>query len=85
MLIACAFTYDAHSAEFDKLGRVPVLKASMNPDLHRGGDLKSTGAGNLFVVFVEPDIKIEDAGYGMIQVKVINHLSDEVMKVFPVG
>jgi len=70
VLIACAFNYDAHSAEFDKLGRVPVLKARMNPDLHMGGDLKSTGAGNLFVIFGEPDIKIEDAGDGMIQVKV---------------
>jgi len=32
ILIACAFAYDAHSAEFDRLGRVPVLKARMNPD-----------------------------------------------------
>ena len=70
VLIACAFNYDAHSAEFDKLGRVPVLKARMNPDLHMGGDLKTTGAGNLFVIFGEPDIKIEDAGDGMIRVKV---------------
>lgn len=62
VLIACAFNYDAHSAEFDKLGRVPVLKARMNPDLHMGGDLKATGSGNLFVIFGEPDIKIEDAG-----------------------
>jgi adenine-specific DNA-methyltransferase len=70
VLIACAFNYDAHSAEFDKLGRVPVLKARMNPDLHMGGDLKATGAGNLFVIFGEPDIKIENAGDGMIRVKV---------------
>lgn len=70
VLIACAFNYDAHSAEFDKLGRVPVLKARMNPDLHMGGDLKATGAGNLFVIFGEPDIKIEDAGDGLIRVKV---------------
>ncbi len=70
VLIACAFNYDAHSAEFDKLGRVPILKARMNPDLHMGGELKTTGAGNLFVIFGEPDIKIEDAGDGMIQVKV---------------
>jgi adenine-specific DNA-methyltransferase len=70
VLIACAFNYDAHSAEFDKLGRVPVLKARMNPDLHMGADLKATGAGNLFVIFGEPDIKIEDAGNGMIRVKV---------------
>ena len=59
VLIACAFNYDAHSAEFDKLGRVPVLKARMNPDLHMADDLKNTGAGNLFVVFGEPDIEIE--------------------------
>ncbi len=70
VLIACAFNYDAHSAEFDKLGRVPVLKARMNPDLHMGGDLKATGAGNLFVIFGEPDIKILDAAEGMKQVKV---------------
>jgi len=62
VLIACAFNYDAHSAEFDRLGRVPVLKARMNPDLHMGADLKTTSAGNLFVIFGEPDIKIEDAG-----------------------
>jgi adenine-specific DNA-methyltransferase len=70
VLIACAFNYDAHSAEFDKLGRVPVLKARMNPDLHMGGDLKANGAGNLFVIFGEPDIKILDAADGMKQVKV---------------
>jgi adenine-specific DNA-methyltransferase len=70
VLIACAFNYDAHSAEFDKLGRVPVLKARMNPDLHMGGDLKASATGNLFVIFGEPDIKIEDAGDDMLRVKV---------------
>lgn len=70
VLIACAFNYDAHSAEFAKLGRVPVLKARMNPDLHMADDLAATGAGNLFVIFGEPDIKIEDADGGMVHVKV---------------
>jgi adenine-specific DNA-methyltransferase len=70
VLICCAFNYDAHSSEFDKLGRIRVLKARMNPDLHMGGDLKSTGAGNLFVIFGEPDIRITDAGDGMVQVQV---------------
>ncbi|MBX6330166.1 MAG: site-specific DNA-methyltransferase, partial [Pseudolabrys sp.] len=70
VLIACAFNYDAHSAEFDKLGRVPVLKARMNPDLHMGGDLKATASGNLFVIFGEPDIEIEDLGDGMIRVRI---------------
>ena len=57
-LISCAFNYDAHSTDFDKLGRVPVLKARMNADLHMAGDLKNTGKGNLFVIFGEPDIEI---------------------------
>lgn len=69
-VIACAFNYDAHSTEFERLGRVPVLKARMNPDLMMAKDLKTTGAGNLFIVFGEPDIKIEDAEDGMIRVKV---------------
>jgi adenine-specific DNA-methyltransferase len=70
VLISCAFNYDAHSSEFNKLGRVPVLKARMNADLHMAGDLKNTGKGNLFVIFGEPDIDILDAENGQIQVKV---------------
>jgi len=70
VLIACAFNYDAHSSEFNKLGRIPVLKARMNADLHLADDLKNTGKGNLFVIFGEPDIDILDAGDGQIQVKI---------------
>ena len=70
VLIACAFNYDAHSAEFEKLGRIPVLKARMNPDLHMADELKNTGAGNLFVVFGEPDIEIKPIGKDQFQVEV---------------
>jgi len=70
VLVACAFNYDAHSAEFDKLGRIPVLKARMNADLHMADDLKNTGKGNLFVIFGEPDIDIIPAEGGQVQVKV---------------
>ncbi|MCC6269195.1 MAG: site-specific DNA-methyltransferase [Dehalococcoidia bacterium] len=70
VLIACAFNYDAHSSEFEKLGRIPVLKARMNADLHMAADLKNTGKGNLFVIFGEPDIDILDAGDEQVQVKV---------------
>ncbi|MES9971858.1 MAG: modification methylase, partial [Candidatus Thiodiazotropha sp.] len=70
VLIACAFNFDAHSTEFEKLGRVPVLKARMNADLHMADDLKNTGKGNLFVIFGEPDINIIDAEDGQIQVKI---------------
>ena len=70
VLVACAFNYDAHASEFNKLGRVPVLKARMNADLHMADDLKNTGKGNLFVIFGEPDIDILDAEDSQIQVKV---------------
>ena len=70
LLIACAFNYEAHATEFDKLGRIPVLKARMNAELHMAGELKNTGQGNLFVIFGEPDIDVLDAGGGQVQVKV---------------
>jgi adenine-specific DNA-methyltransferase len=70
LVIACAFNYDAHSSEFEKLGRVRVLKARMNPELHMADELQSTGSGNLFVVFGEPDIRILPGKDGTIQVKI---------------
>jgi len=70
VLIACAFNYEAHATEFSKLGRIPVLKARMNADLHMSDDLKNTGKGNLFVIFGEPDISILDAEDGKVKVKV---------------
>jgi adenine-specific DNA-methyltransferase len=70
VLIACAFNYDARSTEFSQLGRIPVLKARMNADLHMADDLKNTGKGNLFVIFGEPDIDLLDAEDGQIRVKI---------------
>ncbi len=70
VLIACAFNYDARSTEFSQLGRIPVLKARMNADLHMADDLKNTGKGNLFVIFGEPDIDVLEAEDGQIQVKI---------------
>ena len=70
VLIACAFNYDAHSTEFERLGRIPVLKARMNADLHMADNLKNTGKGNLFVIFGEPDIDVLDVGDDQFQVRV---------------
>ena len=75
VLIACAFNYEAHASEFNRLGRIPVLKARMNADLHMADELKNTGKGNLFVIFGEPDIDIlptdgDEAGGTRIQVKI---------------
>ncbi len=70
VLIACAFNYEAHATEFSKLGRIPVLKARMNADLHMAEDLKNTGKGNLFVIFGEPDITLLPQTNGQMCIKV---------------
>jgi adenine-specific DNA-methyltransferase len=70
VLIACAFNYEGHATEFSKLGRIPVLKARMNADLHMSDDLKNTGKGNLFVIFGEPDIDVLTEEDGKVRVKV---------------
>ena len=58
ILIACAFSYEAHSTDLHKLGKIPILKARMNADFHMAADLSNTGKGNLFVIFGEPDISV---------------------------
>ncbi len=70
-LIACGFNFDAHTSELAKLGPLPILKAKMNPDLHMSDELKNTGAGNLFVVFGEPDIEWTFDDDGKIVVEVL--------------
>ena len=70
VLIACAFNYEAHATEFDKLGAIPVLKARMNADLHMGSELKETSKANLFVVFGEPDIELQEQKDGRLRVEV---------------
>ena len=69
-LIACAFNYDAQSTDVAKLGKLPILKARMNADLHMSTDLKKTKAGNLFVIFGEPDIEVLDAPDDQVQVRI---------------
>ncbi|WP_300450481.1 site-specific DNA-methyltransferase [Accumulibacter sp.] len=70
VLIACAFNFEAHTTEFSKLGKLPVLKARMNADLHMAEDLKNTGKGNLFVIFGEPDITLIREDHDTLRVKV---------------
>ncbi|MBU2611576.1 MAG: site-specific DNA-methyltransferase [Chloroflexi bacterium] len=61
LLIVCGFAFDPHvSEEAKRYGKLTVLPAHMNPDLAMGDELlKKTGAGNLFMVFGEPDLEIE--------------------------
>jgi len=60
LLLVCGFAFDAHVNEEAKLfGKLNILITRMNPDLNMGEDLLKAGAGNLFMVFGEPDVNIK--------------------------
>ena len=68
VLVVCGFAFDPHVAEETKrYGKLTVLPAKMNPDLAMGDELlRKTGAGNLFMVFGEPDVDIRKQKDGKI-------------------
>ena len=72
MLLVCGFAFDPHVAEeVKRYGKLTVLPAKMNPDLVMGDELlKKTGAGNLFMVFGEPDVNIKKRKNGQIVVEI---------------
>jgi adenine-specific DNA-methyltransferase len=72
MLIVCGFAF-APEVDDTRLnfGQLTVLKARMNQDLRMADKLKATGAGNLFVVFGEPDIAIHERKDDMLQVEIL--------------
>ena len=72
LLIVCGFAFDPHVAEeVKRYGELTVLPAKMNPDLTMGDELlKKTGAGNLFMVFGEPDVYIKKQKNGQIFVEI---------------
>jgi len=72
LLLVCGFAFDPHvSEEAKRYGKLVVLPTKMNPDLAMGDELlKKTGAGNLFMVFGEPDVKISKRKGGEISVEI---------------
>jgi len=60
LLVICGFAFDPHvTEEARRYGKLNILITRMNPDLAMGDELlKTTGAGNLFMVFGEPDVDI---------------------------
>jgi adenine-specific DNA-methyltransferase len=71
-LVVCGFAFDPHvSEEVKRYGRLTVLPARMNPDLAMGDELlKKTGAGNLFMVFGEPDLEVRKTPVGKVVVEI---------------
>jgi adenine-specific DNA-methyltransferase len=54
-----------------QFGKLPVLLVRMNPDLSMGDALlKKTGAGNLFMVFGDPDIEIRPLDDDKLEVEI---------------
>jgi adenine-specific DNA-methyltransferase len=72
LLVVCGFAFDPHvSQEVKRYGKLTVLPARMNPDLAMGNELlKKTGAGNLFMVFGEPDVDVRTGQDGKLTVKI---------------
>ncbi len=72
VLVVCGFAFDPHVAEeVKRYGKLTVLPAKMNPDLAMGDELlKKTGAGNLFMVFGEPDVEITEQHGGDLVVEI---------------
>jgi adenine-specific DNA-methyltransferase len=72
ILLVCGFAFDPSvNEEAKRYGKLTVLPVRMNPDLSMGEDLlKKTGAGNLFMVFGEPDVEIRKGKDGKITVEI---------------
>jgi adenine-specific DNA-methyltransferase len=72
LLVVCGFAFDPHvSEEVKRYGRLAVQVVRMNPDLLMGDELlKKTGAGNLFMVFGEPDVDVRRRKDGKLEVEV---------------
>lgn len=72
LLIICGFAFDPHvSEEAKRYGKLTVLVTRMNPDLAMGDELlKKTGAGNLFMVFGEPDVDIRRQADGKVVIEI---------------
>lgn len=72
VLIVCGFAFDPHvTEEAKRYGNLTVLICRMNPDLSMGDDLlKKTGAGNLFMVFGEPDMEVTKGKDGKVVVEI---------------
>jgi adenine-specific DNA-methyltransferase len=72
LLVVCGFAFDAYvSEEAKQFGKLNILITRMNPDLAMGDELlKTTSAGNLFMVFGEPDVDIKKQKDGKVVVKI---------------
>ena len=72
LLIVCGFAFDPHvSEEAKRYGELTVLPTRINADLQMGDEfLKKSSAANLFMVFGEPDLEVQNTDDGKIIVEI---------------
>ena len=72
LLVVLGFAFDPHvSEEVHRYGKLTVLPARISPDLQMGNLLlKKSGAGNLFMVFGEPDVDVKTLPDGKLTVTI---------------
>jgi adenine-specific DNA-methyltransferase len=92
LLLLCGFAFDPHVSEEGKqvekqVGKLRVLPVRANTDLMMGDALKKTGAGNLFLVFGEPDVALERQpdGKWVVEVKGMDVFDPTTGEVRPSG
>ncbi len=71
LLLICGFAFDAAvSEEAKRYGDMDVQIVRMNSDLMMSAELKKTDRANLFTIFGEPDIRIEQQEDGQYVVEI---------------
>lgn len=71
LLIVAGFAFEGYTADEDtRIGSLPILPVKISPEL-MVRELKNTGEGNLFMVFGEPDIEIDENEDDTISVKLL--------------
>jgi adenine-specific DNA-methyltransferase len=71
LLLICGFAFDAAASEETKrYGKLDVQIVRMNSDLMMGSVLKQTDRANLFTIFGEPDMSIEQQPDGRYRVEI---------------
>lgn len=67
LLIVAGTSFEASAfTESGEMDGLRVMRVKINPDLSMGDLLKKTGAGNLFLAFGEPEVKVSESKEGCV-------------------
>lgn len=71
LLVVLGFAYEPHAdPNLVNVGKMPILRARMNHDLHMADDLTVDRSSNVFVVFGEPDIEVHPVDSSMYRAEI---------------